>query len=70
MLEGIAVGGPRAGIKLSAEDNWDGRIKERRQSDNKNPKYYPGRYVWDGETWRWLETGESLKSTGSPRHRR
>ncbi|HZN70578.1 MAG TPA: hypothetical protein VFC00_02675 [Micromonosporaceae bacterium] len=44
MLDGIAVGGPRAGVKLTAPPGWPGRIKG-----------YDGHYFWDeaAHAWCW-----------------
>lgn len=55
MIEGRARGGPRDGIKITASSTWNGKVKEPRQrEDAKIIRYYKGRYVWDGETWRWV----------------
>lgn len=51
-----AIGGPLDTVKLSAGDEWDGRIKHppghRCVSSNPATLFYPGRYRWVG-AWVW-----------------
>ena len=62
MLTGVAKGGPRDGVKLSAGNLWDGRIALPQKASNsehghepKHPKYYLGWYKWNvfARTWIW-----------------
>lgn len=57
MYEGVGVGGPRNGIKLSAGPTWDGRIKKKgNENKNDNGAYHRGRYIWDADlqVWEWF----------------
>jgi hypothetical protein len=42
--------GPLKGAGVSAPPNWNGVC---RPSEGAEP--YPGRYIWDGESWVWKE---------------
>jgi len=59
MLTGIAIGGPRHGVKLSAGPNWNGvvRYQSPGSSAPETGIPYPGRYVFDPvtDTWVWEE---------------
>jgi hypothetical protein len=60
LITGIALGGPRHGVKLSAPPTWNGIV---RRSSFKNPGTpesgtpYPGRYRYDpkADVWLWIE---------------
>lgn len=54
MLIGKALGGPRAGVKLAAERNWDGIVMQPMRN-NRAQKFYSGRYRWDStlQIWKW-----------------
>lgn len=58
-FQGIAVGGPRHGVKLDAAPSWDGRIAIPRQDpSSEKRRFYPGKYIWGysfshGDTWCW-----------------
>lgn len=64
METGIAIGGPRDGIKLSAELTWDGRI-EKHSGFNGGvvKKYYSGRYKWSAAVPGWCWQPDSTSST-------
>lgn len=53
MLHGRAIGGPRNGIVLTANEAWDGRI--RYPDTGKVREWYYGYYYWCTErgTWVW-----------------
>lgn len=55
MLTGVAVGGPRDGIKLSAGVGWTGHVRDRRVVKPGSSKVinFPGRYIWCDGTWIW-----------------
>lgn len=53
MLEGYAVGGPLNNIKLTAPDNWDGRVKLPSKSQATATRYHPGKYKWKHGHWTW-----------------
>ena len=54
VFEGVARGGPRDGIKLTASPGWDGVVYHPPRGSGK-PAPYPGRYRFDYEanTWVW-----------------
>lgn len=70
MLEGIAKGGPRNGIRLSASPRWDGRVRKPTSKlnhgvtdpESMRVSFYQGHYVWKPvstpptfyETWVWI----------------
>lgn len=65
METGIAQGGPRDRVRLSASASWDGRVEqvgavsERAfaEGGSTSRRYYPGRYKWCGHpynTWVWV----------------
>lgn len=51
MWEGVAIGGPRSGAKLSASPTWNGIVL------NPQKQPYQGRYKYDlaTGTWMWHE---------------
>lgn len=49
MLTGIASGGPRDNVKLSAPPLWDGIVYK----TTKGRSPYKGRYVWTKNKWKW-----------------
>ena len=58
---GIAVGGPRDRVKLSAPDTWNGLVsKTNKAGELSSIRFLPGRYVWgyhygaDRVTWYWV----------------
>lgn len=53
MYEGKALGGPRDGVKLTAELSWDGMVEQPRKA-NTGITYYPGHYQWNSRTGRWV----------------
>jgi hypothetical protein len=57
MYEGLAIGGPRDGVKLTAQPDWDGRIAFYDRTPFHTPvqRHHPGRYKWDTalNTWVW-----------------
>lgn len=68
METGIAIGGPRDGVKLSAGPSWDGRVKDIRHSMGAIERYFPGRYRWVERVWLWLpEENHKLSVIRSPR---
>lgn len=54
MLEGVAKGGPRNGVKLSGPARWDGKVRKPLSKGNHNvtnPEstrvlFYQGHYAW------------------------
>lgn len=60
LITGVAVGGPRNGVKLSASSAWNGvvrkNVKDASSPDSGEP--YPGRYVFDIRlnSWVWDDT--------------
>lgn len=56
---GVALGGPRHGIRLDAGEHWDGRIKlpHAWEFSTKDTAYYPGYYAWSSyrKAWVWHE---------------
>lgn len=72
MHAGIARGGPRAGVKITASITWDGKVEKPNGSESQGTgaiasqrRYYPGRYFWEfsANTWVW-ETAEERKLSG------
>lgn len=59
MLIGKAKGGPRDGVKLTAEHAWDGLV---RTGDGKFDTYYSGYYYWSvsQQTWVWNHSPRSI----------
>lgn len=58
-LEGIAVGGPRHGVRLSAPISWDGLVRKPGHTGHTANSYYAGNYKWRyndeyGDTWVWV----------------
>ncbi len=58
MLEGKAQGGPLAGVKVSAQPDWNGIIyysQQVRAFTASVRKAHAGRYKWDTDvnTWVW-----------------
>ncbi len=53
MYEGVAQGGPRDGVKLSAPLAWDGLVLMKVTEGARH--YYQGRYEWHrlNEHWVW-----------------
>jgi hypothetical protein len=65
-LEGIAVDGPRDGVKLSCPPNWDGRVGLPQQGPGgAATRYYPGRYQWlfdpTSNTYTWIWNRDRAK---------
>ena len=68
LCTGIAIGGPRDGVKLSAQATWDGKVRSNPGGGSERIIYYPGYYAWrhpeinDFEekqseiTWVWITT--------------
>lgn len=55
MLMGRAVGGPRDGVRLTADRMWDGRIRmpsRAGQGEHRDVNWHDGHYVWH-DTWVW-----------------
>lgn len=54
-LEGIAVGGPRNGVKLLANNSWNGVVRKPANTVDAG-EAYPGRYVYDvhASIWLWV----------------
>lgn len=52
LFEGIAQGGPRDGVKLSAPGRWGGLVY---YNNGKGQMRHNGRYKWDADlnTWVW-----------------
>lgn len=72
MLEGIAVGGPRNGVRLMAPATWNGQIRlpePKAMVAESGSRMYPGRYIFDdvAGTWIWHEIPE--ERTKWNRHR-
>jgi len=73
LLEGVAIGGPRDGAKLSCPSNWDGRILKRGPNT-----YFKGHYRYNAETssWVWNDRPAELplppkgNNVGRPRKRK
>lgn len=59
MLTGIALGGPRHGVKLTAGPRWDGVVRHQQPGSMAAEAglAYPGRYKFDFviDTWVWEE---------------
>lgn len=55
-LDGVAIGGPRTGVRLTASPNWSGRVRYAGRTRDHTPHYYPGNYVWNAalNTWVWV----------------
>lgn len=51
--ESIAIGGPRAGIKLTSGHEWDGRVAKPKQNMNRLTVFYAGHYRWTRDGWKW-----------------
>lgn len=72
VLEGIAVGGPRNGVKLTAPFSWDGLVKKPNQLGNQEHNFYPGKYKWehhrptDKYTWVWHFNEPKKKQVKTP----
>lgn len=61
MMTGVAVGGPRDGVKLSAGSSWDGRVRLRPpKNEQEMPSskiiFHPGYYKWypKYDSWVWI----------------
>lgn len=71
MYEGIARGGPRDRIKLTAGARWDGRVKlPGKEMEGKATHFYEGYYQWTGSDWLWIEVekvGKPCTGKGKPR---
>lgn len=56
---GMATGGPRNGVKLSAPASWNGRVRNQSKdsSSTESGEFYPGRYFYDphAAVWYWRE---------------
>jgi hypothetical protein len=70
MLDGIAIGGPRDGVKLSAGESWNGRVPMPRPdtaTSVSTVRWYPGRYIWSVRraTWLWEVIPEPKAPTKS-----
>lgn len=50
LLRSKATDGPLKGAAISAPRDWNGVCRQ-----GQGGPAYPGRYVWNGETWRWKE---------------
>lgn len=59
MLTGVAVGGPRHGVKLTAGPHWNGIVRHQAPGSNMAEAGLPylGRYKFDVAvgTWIWEE---------------
>jgi hypothetical protein len=53
VLTGIADGGPRHGVKLTAAPDWGGVVMRPSYERRTGAPYYPGKYVWLGNKWVW-----------------
>lgn len=56
-----AVGGPRDGVRITADQNWDGYVLKPARDRNRAAVFsYPGKYVWqalvdrDAYGWVWV----------------
>lgn len=73
MWEGLAKGGPRDGVRLTAGSSWDGRVKDsafRQKQRDGRPKtrfpesepgyYHPGHYMYNPYSfiWEWFPNTE------------
>ena len=54
MKTGFAVGGPRNNVKLTASDNWHGKIQLPKVKPDAIKEFYPGRYRWDAQKDSWV----------------
>jgi hypothetical protein len=54
----IAIGGPRDGVKITADASWDGRVRHppghRSITANPTTLFYFGRYIWEDTGWTWV----------------
>lgn len=60
MYRGIARGGPRDSIKLTASLGWDGLITRSDRS------YYSGKYVWSFRKFEWIWVGDKPNRRKKP----
>lgn len=76
LYEAIAVGGPRDGVKLTAQANWDGRVRypAAANSGAQGSRYeYPGNYVYrirqsdNRPVWLWIQKADAQPARQGPR---
>lgn len=68
LLSGIAVGGPRDGVKIDAPVGWNGKIKKPNHSGVRTEDLYKGYYNWEFveyyKTYSWVWHTDQPKKTG------
>lgn len=64
MLTGVAIGGPRNNVKLTAAYNWDGFIWILgEKTSSYRTKRHAGQYIWNGINWVWYELDDTTPSS-------
>lgn len=63
VFESRAIGGPLDGVKITAQLNWNGSIKNNKQSSNNSIVAYPGHYRWSTIRNAWIWHADKDKPT-------
>jgi len=72
MLHSLAIGGPLDGVKLSADDTWNGRVRLSNAPKNQDgpEAYHPGHYYWRENAWVWRTASTKRPAPGISKLRR